>query len=325
MTPAKFISLRKADWKELDELLKRIDNVRHKTISAADMIRFARLYRSSCTDLSFAGSMRLPYETRSYLEQLVSRSHSNLYSQNSNNVGSFLRYFSNVIPVMVFRDVYVRLCLTLFYVPFFLCLVLGFRSESFARTVLGEATIDSYLEMHEETPDDPGAGTAFASTGFYVMNNVSLDLLTFGLGILGGVGSVFMTLFNAVHLGTVLGFLLQSPASANILSWICGHAPFELTAVAFSAAAGLRIGFSFIAPGGRQRLRALREEAERALPVIAGAAAMTFIAAFIEAFLAPARIETTFKAAFGLACSVIMILYFGILGYRLDRSGRNEY
>ena len=122
-----------------------------------------------------------------------------------------------------------------------------------------------------------------AGTGFYVWNNAGIAILTFGVGILGGILSLTMVLFNAVFLGAIMGYLLTTPAAANILSWIPGHGPFELTAIAFAGAAGLRVGFSFVAPEGRRRLRALREEAAAAVPVLVASVSMLFIAAFLEA------------------------------------------
>jgi len=58
-------------------------------------------------------------------------------------------------------------------------------------------------------------------------------------------------------------------------------------AIAISGAAGLRLGAAVVAPGARSRKAALVDAARPAVRLMYGAAAMFFIAAFIEAFWSP--------------------------------------
>lgn len=314
MTPAAFLKRRAPDWQELESLLQRMDRRMDRQASWSEMTRFARLYRAVCTDLSLAGAYRVPRAVQGQLEDLVSRSHNHLYASRKRKAVDLVRYFFRTVPSVVYHDVYVRICLLVFYVPFFLCGFLAYRSTDFARSVLGPAVMEQYQEMHESPREESTAGGVVAATGFYVANNVSIDMLVFGLGILGGVGSLLFTLFNAVHLGAVLGFLMTTPARDQILSWIPAHAPFELTAIGIAAGAGLRIGFAMISSGGRTRLRALREEARNAVPIIGAASALTFFAAGIEALVAPSPLPIVWKAALGGACTVLMLVYFVVLG-----------
>ncbi|MBI3395565.1 MAG: stage II sporulation protein M [Spirochaetia bacterium] len=307
---------RSADWEALEQLLGRMTERRDKVTSVEDMLRFARLYRSVCTDLSLAGALRLPVGIQTHLEDLVSRSHNHLYSGKKKRTVDVVRFFLETMPQAVFRDKYVRICTVAFFVPFFMCGVLAYKSKDFARAVLGDAVLEQYEDMHSNRDENPTLGGVVGSTGFYVANNVGIDLLTFGIGILGGVGSLFFTVFNAVNLGAVLGYLLSSPARNMILSWIPGHAPFELTAIGIAAGAGMRIGLAFVTPAGRTRLRALREEARAAIPVFAAGALLTFLAAGIEASIAPSSLPIAWKVGVGAVCTVLMFCYFVLLGGR---------
>ncbi|MEQ9365064.1 MAG: stage II sporulation protein M [Leptospirales bacterium] len=292
-----------------------MDVRRDRKLAPEEFLIFGRLYRSACTDLSLSGAWRLPRHVQLYLEDLVSRSHSHLYAfHNRRRLSEIKAFFLDLIPRSVFNDRYVRICLLAFYLPFFTSMYLGFQSRPFVVSLVGETQMEQFEEMHTRERENPEAGDMIAGTGFYVWNNAGLAILTFGVGILGGVLSLVMVLFNAAYLGAIMGFLMTTPAAENILSWIPGHGPFELTAIAFAGAAGLRVGFSFVASDGRRRLRALREESAAAVPVLVASVVMLFIAAFLEATLAPAAFPIPVKFAVGGATLLLLIAYFGFYG-----------
>lgn len=280
----------------------------------ADLLRFARLYRACCTDLSLAAAFRLSKPQQHRLEELVARGHSVLYSIPRRSFRDIWHYVFSFVPQAVRKDIFVRVCVPLFYGTFFICGGLAYFSKPFAENVAGAAALEAYREMHEEGHDSVQMGDMVGASGFYIANNVGLNLLTFGLGALCGIGSLFFCLYNGIVLGTIIGHLLTTPARENILLWVAAHAPFELTAIGFSAAAGMRIGFALVAPGARSHLLAIREEAIASLPVLFTAAMLTFFAAFIEAFLAPIRADMNLKIGIGAASAVLMLSYFFLAG-----------
>ncbi len=313
MSPARFVQERSPSWDELDQMLVLFEGKAARSRSL--LLKFARLYRSACTDLSLAAAFRLSRQDQSRLEDLVARGHTVLYSVPRRSIKDIWHYVVSVVPAAVRADIHVKVCLLLFFVPFFLCGILAYNSRAFAAAVAGEAVLESYQDMHNGAREPLKLGDFVGATGFYIANNVGIDLITFGLGALGGIGSIFFCLYNAVYLGTIIGFLLNTPAQTNIISWIAGHAAFELTAVALSAAAGMRIGFALLAPGTRTRMLAIREEALASMPVMFSAALLTFLAAFLEAFLGPLEAPIPAKMAVGLSALLAMCAYF-LLGGR---------
>ncbi|MDB5849697.1 MAG: hypothetical protein JWP29_3449 [Rhodoferax sp.] len=88
------------------------------------------------------------------------------------------------------------------------------------------------------------------------------------------------------------------------------HSAFELTAIVLAGAAGLRLGFSWMAPGGHTRLEALRLAARAAVVVVYGVIGLLLIAAAVEAFWSSARwIEPTVKYGVGAVCWVLVLSY----------------
>ena len=85
--------------------------------------------------------------------------------------------------------------------------------------------------------------------------------------------------------------------------------------MALSGAAGLMLGMALIAPGRRSRAAALRARGLVAAQMIAGAAVMTFLAAFVEAFWSPIRVvPVAVKYVVGLAMWLALAAYFGYAG-----------
>ena len=87
-----------------------------------------------------------------------------------------------------------------------------------------------------------------AMTGFYVDNNIGIAFRCFATGILFGLGSIFFLLYNGLAIGATFGYVMHAGAGANILTFGCGHAPFELMAIMIAGGAGLRLGFSSGSP-----------------------------------------------------------------------------
>ena len=57
-----------------------------------------------------------------------------------------------------------------------------------------------------------------------------------------GVGALFVLVVNGVGIGTVFGHLQQIGYGDPLWRFVCGHAPFELTAIVLAGGAGLRAG-----------------------------------------------------------------------------------
>ncbi|MBE7437323.1 MAG: stage II sporulation protein M [Spirochaetales bacterium] len=308
MTPAAFIQKRSDEWKELEEITAQLE-YRQKREPPQSVLRFGRLYRSICTDLSIASAFRLPSETVRRLERLVSRAHGTLYSAGRFQATPLLRYLFDTVPGAIRRDRLVQFSTVLFYSFFMLSLCLGYFTPDFARDLVGTATLQNYQEMHQERSRSVSAGDAAMGSGFYIMNNVSINLTCFGLGILGGIGSLYIMIYNALHLGSVIGFLLGTPAKESILSWIPIHAPLELTAIGISTGAGMRLGLSLVLSGNLPRLQSLQEGARKSVPIIVGAALCTTVAAFLEALFAPLDLPLIQKVLIGLCMLLLLWVY----------------
>ena len=162
------------------------------------------------------------------------------------------------------------------------------------------------------------SGTDWHMFGVYIMNNISIGLRTFASGLLAGVGTILVLIFNGVGIGAAFGHLQQIGSGDPLWRFVAGHAPFELTAIVLAGGAGLRLGFNLIAPGRRSRLDALVAGGIKGAKLCLGIAFMLLVAAFIEAFWSstqsiPASIKYTVS---GVLWTLVFLW--------LWRGGRNQ-
>jgi uncharacterized membrane protein SpoIIM required for sporulation len=102
----------------------------------------------------------------------------------------------------------------------------------------------------------------------------------------------------------------------NFLEFVTAHGAFELTAIALSAGAGLRIGIQgWLFTRGLSRTASLQRAAREALPVVSVAAVLFFLAALTEGLISPTNIPYLFKAMWLILSSFLLMFYFVVLGY----------
>ena len=159
------------------------------------------------------------------------------------------------------------------------------------------------------------ASSEWAMWGMYIGNNVGIDFQCFAGGIVFGIGAVFYMLYNGLVIGAIAGHLTQIGYIETFWGFVAGHSGFELTGAVLSGAAGLKIGLALIAPGNRSRVAALKDSARVAVGLLYGAAMLTFLAAFIEAFWSPGRdVPFEIKVGVGIFLWVLTWAYLLLAG-----------
>ncbi len=174
----------------------------------------------------------------------------------------------------------------LFVVPLVGVFVLLQYRPELVHLLLDPRQVAQMEKMYAPTAEHLGrdSGTDWAMFGHYIMNNISIGLRTFASGLLAGVGTVLVLLFNGLTIGAVAGHLQHVGYGDAFWRFVVGHAPFELTAIVIAGGAGLQLGLRLIAPGRKRRIDALVEGGVIGARLCLGVAFMLLAAAFIEAF-----------------------------------------
>jgi uncharacterized membrane protein SpoIIM required for sporulation len=210
----------------------------------------------------------------------------------------------------------------LFVAPGVFGLVMTLADPDFATNVLPRGTLEAAARMYAEGLDGRDTDTDAAMAGFYVYNNVGIAFRCFATGILFGLGSMFFLVYNGLMIGTTVGFVIEAGHGHNILTFVSGHAPFELTAICISGGAGLRMGWSLVDTRGRSRLSSLRAAAPEVGTIIVGAASMLLVAAAVEAFWSPSSAAPQTKWIAASIASAMVVAHLAFAGRRSAREAR---
>lgn len=264
---------------ELDDLDSRVQP------PSAD---FPARYRRVCQHLALARARMYTPALIDRLNTLAVRGHHQLYRGGAVSA-RLLRGIRHTFPARVRAEW--RLVLVaggIFYGSLVAMAWAVHADPALVHSVFDAETIANYEAMYNPTSEqylrERPADSDVLMFGFYVRNNTGIGLQTFASGLLAGLGTVFILLFNGVAIGTTFGHLHSVGHSSTLLPFIIGHSALELTAIQLSGAAGLRLGLGVLAPGLLRRRDAVQLAARRTLPIVLGMGAMFILAAFVEAF-----------------------------------------
>lgn len=314
------LAQRETSWRELDDLLERLDSHAMSRASSADVLRLGELYRAACTDLMLAEAHDLPRDTVGYLHGLVGRAHNAVYRAKGFRFSDWGATLFGRVPRLLRTDPALRIAALAFWGGFLICGLLAAGRPGFAEKVLGEPFVEQMETMYAEPVDSHRSernDTIMA--GFYIQHNTSIGLQCFAWGLFFGLGSLYELLSNGMILGTVFGHMARTTHSGNFYTFVTAHGPFELTAIVFSGAAGLRLGWGLVDTQGQSRLDSLRREASSALPVMGAAVVLFIFAAFIEGYVSASSLPYSAKSGVAITSTLLLLVYIGFGGRTFRR------
>ena len=303
------------EWDEYARLLDGAQKDGLRKLDELTVSRFAALYRGVAADLArartYGGSPELLYT----LERKVGAGHNLLYRAPSRSWQRFRAWAGGGFPALV-RRLWrpIALASILFYLPGILSFAyvrmepararelvpaeMMARAEEAARK---EARGEGYVEVTELMMP------AMAST--IISNNVQVSFLAFAGGILAGIGTLWVLVFNGVHLGSVAAVFANHGQSLHLWTFVLPHGIIELTAICIAGGAGLWLGSALVVPGRMTRREALVVRGREAVALIGGTALLLLVAGTIEGFISPSDLPRAFKLAFSAMTGVVLVFY----------------
>ncbi len=260
----------------------------------------------------------LPRDTVNYLHGLVGRAHNAVYRAQGFHFADWGSILFGEVPRQLRHDRALWLSALIFWVSFLISALVAAGQPGTAEKFLGETQVAQMDEMYSQPVDAErkhGMGrNDTVMAGFYIQHNTSIGLQCFAWGLLFGLGTIYQLLSNGLALGMVFGHMGVSPNASHFFHFVTAHGPFELTAIVFSGAAGLRLGWGLIDTKGQARLSSLRREAHAALPTVAAASVLFILAAFIEGYVSASSMPYAGKV--GVACfsAALLATYLGFGG-----------
>jgi uncharacterized membrane protein SpoIIM required for sporulation len=322
VTPLHFEELYQGEWRELEGLLDQLLRRRRAAPGAAPIQgeRVAVLYRRACEHLALARARSYPAYLLDQLERLTAEAHQVIYQRRELGLGKIARFLTVEFPRSVRANGgYVWLSAAVFYVPGLVIGWLVYIRPELILSIVDAGTAAAFEQMYSEAAKEVGraAQTDWAMFGHYIRHNTGIAFQCFAGGLFAGVGSLFYLIYNGALIGGISGYLTERGHGPTFWAFVATHSAFELTAIVLSGAAGLKIGYSLIAPGRLTRLQSLVAATRGCAPIVAGSAVMLFVAAALEAFWSSATwLPHAVKYGVASAC------WIGVLGY-LTFQGRS--
>lgn len=311
----RFVNERKDNWQRLEDLLAIIETSSLKGLSRMEVREFGELYRRAAADLAIARSETRDLKLISYLNSLVIRAHGKIYRADNQGVDLIRQFFAEDFP-RAFRRTW-RYTLTAFLVFTFFAVasfVLSYNDLNFADELgLGElrfavqANNKWWLTLNEANQIGSSA---------ILTNNIMVALKAFAFGAFFGIGTLYILIFNGLHIGGALGvcYKLNTDFANELVTFMVGHGVIELSCIFIAGGAGMLIGYSIINPGDLTRAQALKKNGLEAVRLAIGCAILLFVAGIIEGFLSPSALPPFVKYGTGITTGIAMYSYLLLVG-----------
>jgi uncharacterized membrane protein SpoIIM required for sporulation len=311
MKQKQFETEHQALWSEIDAILH------DASLQKEDLPSY---YRRLCQCLALAKQRGYSPTLTDYLQKQVYECHKRIYGEAIERPQVLRNWLMHDLPCRV-REEW-RLLLFVIFAFWGVALITGLLvwwKPYWAYSFLPHGELAEMRQMYQPGNIHVGRGGDagdLAMFGFYIWNNVSICFRTFASGMFGGVLALLSVMFNGMNLGVVAAWLTLEPSTRSTFwPFVVTHSSFEITGLMLSGLAGMRLGLSVINPGRLSRRHALHVASKRMFPVLVGAALLTVLAAFFEAFWsASTSIPSSVKFAVASVCWLSVISYFGLVG-----------
>jgi uncharacterized membrane protein SpoIIM required for sporulation/uncharacterized RDD family membrane protein YckC len=286
------------------------------------LVEFAAQYRELSADLARARTYGASPATLFALERLVGAAHNLFYRPARGSLRSVDTWVRAGFPRLV-RRLWLPIALSagMLYGPAALTYAVLRSHPEHERALAGVALIEraetaaATGKDYIDTIEMPWMGNT-ALSSMLISNNVQVSFMVFAGGVLAGLGSLAILVFNGLMLGAVFAVFANRHVLDTIVMWVAPHGVVELTAIAIAGGAGLWMGSGLLLPGRRARLPCFAERARDAVALVAGVGMLLIVAGLIEGWISPSRLPDPVKLLFSAVIALGLFWYLVFAGRR---------
>lgn len=317
----RYIAGNESLWRELEDLTGRAGALGGR-LSPLEVERLVQLYQRVSAQLSYVQSNFADPALSARLTRLVGAAAAVVYSAPVGARRATMRFFSHTFPAAVWHGRrFLALSALLLLVP---AIAAGawFATSDQARDVaLDREAQRAYVEQEFEDYYSSEAAAAFSTR--VLVNNIRVSFLAFAGGVLLGVPTVLLLVFNGANIGVAAGVFHAAGRWPRFYGLILPHGLLELSAIVVAGAAGLSLGWSIIAPGDRTRTQSLAYEGRRAVTILIGLMVAFIVAGLVEGFVTPSGLPTSMRVAVGVVVAAAFWAYVVVYGRRAVALGHD--
>ena len=136
--------------------------------------------------------------------------------------------------------------------------------------------------------------------------------MAFSMGILAGIGTVFILMQNAIMLGSFQYFFYEQGLLWESARTIWIHGTIEISVIIIAGCAGLVVGKSILFPGTYTRLNSFTIGVKNGLKIVISTIPFFIIAGFLEGFVTRQTQMPDWLAILIIGSSLVLILFYYI-------------
>jgi uncharacterized membrane protein SpoIIM required for sporulation len=315
MISARWLAKRKPYWDRLEVIIKKAGPRGAGALAHSELQELGLLYRQIAADLASVREDPLSQPWAGFLNQLLARAHNLIYMGRRARPGGIIGFYRVDFP-RTFRKTwsYTALAFMLFLAGALAGFFTGLADPSFQRFFLGPEMSDTIdrreMWTHSVLTIKPLASSAIMT------NNLSVSFTVFAVGIIGGLGTVYLLAMNGVLMGVIGAACWQAGMSLQLWSFVAPHGALELPAVFIAGGGGLLLARGLLFPGELPRREALIVYGGQGVRLALGIIPLLLVAGVLEGFFSPSYLPAAAKFTCSAAAGGLLLLY-------LTQSGRN--
>jgi len=322
---SQFRKEREASWRELDQLVARMEAKSPSVLEPAELMRLPTLYRAALSSLSVARAISLDRSLLGYLENLANRAYFQIYGPRAGMGRVLGQFFTEAWPHAV-RTLARPIMLSVLVMMLSACAGywLTQHDVEWYYTLMSQdiadgrspasATDDLRAALYDGA--DAGGDSLSAFSSFLFVHNSRIALLCFALGIALGVPTLLLLISNGMMVGTFFALYAGRGLGFELGGWLIIHGGTELFAIALCGGAGFALADGLLFPGQKTRLRSLADRGRLAGTVALGSVGMLLVAGVLEGIGRQVITDDWTRYAIGIGMLALWALYF--------RSGRDS-
>ena len=310
-----FVLAHRGTWDRLDRLVGK-----RRSLTGAEVDELVELYQRVSTHLSMLRSASSDSLLIGRLSSLVARARSVVTGAHAPLSSTFTRFWTVSFPVVAYRTWRWWLGTAVAFFGVVVVIALWVAGNPEVQSAIGTPSDIEELVNHDVASyysEHPAA--AFALQIW--VNNSWVSAQCIALSVLLGLPIPIVLFANAANLGLIAGLMFQAGKGGILLGLLVPHGLLELTAVFLAGAAGMRLGWSVIAPGDRPRGQVLAEQGRAVVSVAVGLVGVLLVSGLIEALVTPSPLPTFVRVGIGVIAEVALLSYIGYFGRRAVKAG----
>jgi uncharacterized membrane protein SpoIIM required for sporulation len=305
---------RSEDWQRLARLGRQH---RHTGAEADELIE---RYQAGASDLSAIKTTVGQSIQGDALSLALSRARLRFTGASANALTRLPGFFAYQLPAALYRVRWITLAVAAGF--FVIAALYGFWLSANPQLLLNFGSAadlkryanQEFVGYYSAHPDASFASQVWTNNAW-----ITAQCIAAGITLVWPIWTVFS---NAQQLGVSAAAMHEYGRLDHFFLYTAPHGQLELYSIFLACAAGLLIGWSWIAPGGRTRLQALSEDGRAMFTIVVGVILSLAVSGVVEGFVTRQAWPWPIKIGIGTIALAAFLIYQWIVGRRAARAGQ---